>query len=313
MDMKMKKLLFMLPLLLAVLLAAGCDREPRERTLEPSQCKVYYSNTAGTGVDWVACTPQTENGPARIDELLEQLDSIPEERDLKLTKPEVVALNAHTLKDGNLQLDFGENYGEVMDAEEDMLLRTAYVLTLTQVDGVDTVEFLSGGVPLKDSEGKPLPPASADDFITSTREEINAYNSETYTIYFAGSSGDKLVEKKVSGIYSTSIAPERIVMDAIMAGPDDQQMKQVIPEGTKLLSVSAVDGICYVNFTEQFLQPMPDVTQKASIYAIVNSLCELDGVEQVQFSINGEVNREIVQELNLGSPFTFNDDIVEEE
>ena len=49
-----------------------------------------------------------------------------------------------------------------------------------------------------------------------------------------------------------------------------------------------------------------------AVYAIVNSLTSLDGIDKVQFSINGETNVTLgLSKLSLAEPFAFNIDIVE--
>ena len=84
-----------------------------------------------------------------------------------------------------------------------------------------------------------------------------------------------------------------------------------IPEGTKLLSVSTDQGVCYVNLSEEFLTPLPDVKETISLYSIVNSLCQLPGVDQVQIAINGETDRTLIDEITFAVPFEENRDLIE--
>lgn len=49
------------------------------------------------------------------------------------------------------------------------------------------------------------------------------------------------------------------------------------------------DGICYVNLDDNFLTVENNVPTEVTIYALVNSLVELNNVNKVQILINGEV------------------------
>ena len=67
-----------------------------------------------------------------------------------------------------------------------------------------------------------------------------------------------------------------------------------VPSGTKLISVSVVDGVCYVNLSDSFKNnPNPEVTEEVLLYSIVNSLTELQGVSKVQISINGSTDGKV--------------------
>ena len=73
-----------------------------------------------------------------------------------------------------------------------------------------------------------------------------------------------------------------------------------VPSGTKLISVSVVDGVCYVNLSDSFKNNKnPEVTEEVLLYSIVNSLTELQGVSKVQISINGSTDGNIRYSYDL--------------
>ena len=58
---------------------------------------------------------------------------------------------------------------------------------------------------------------------------------------------------------------------------------------TKIVNILTKDGICYVNLDSNFLTVVNNVSTEVAVYAIVNSLVELDNINKVQILVNGEV------------------------
>ena len=51
-----------------------------------------------------------------------------------------------------------------------------------------------------------------------------------------------------------------------------------------------VDGVCYVNLDETFLNQNQEISEQVVLYSIVDSLTELSSVSKVQISINGDTS-----------------------
>ena len=64
---------------------------------------------------------------------------------------------------------------------------------------------------------------------------------------------------------------------------------RTIPKGTVLNSVTIRDEICYIDLSREFAELLPDVTSDATVYSIVNTLCELPSINRVQFTIDSGV------------------------
>ena len=93
--------------------------------------------------------------------------------------------------------------------------------------------------------------------------------------------------------YSTNISMEKLVMEQLIEGPKKGSSMSTLPSGTKLISVSVVDGVCYVNLSDSFKNQNPEVNEEIVLYSIVNSLTELQGVTKVQISINGSTDDKV--------------------
>ena len=82
---------------------------------------------------------------------------------------------------------------------------------------------------------------------------------------------------------------EKLVVERLLEGPLEEGEQSAIPQGTKLSrSVSTVDGVCYVNFDEGFLNQNYEIKEPVVIYSIVDSLSELSYVSKVQIAVNGD-------------------------
>ena len=66
------------------------------------------------------------------------------------------------------------------------------------------------------------------------------------------------------------------------------------------------DGICYVNFNENFLLQKNEVTPEVAIYSVVNSLIELNNVDMVQISVNGDNSILYREKLSLTDYYEAN-------
>lgn len=307
----MKKPLYILLCFLLVCIGmAGCGKD--EKQSGKRIYNIYYSNAEATTIMAVSYEPETKTAEDMINEFLMQMVTPPDVAEAKIAKPEAVSTEKAEMLEHKLILTFSESYRE-MDPVTEVLCRAAYVRTLTQVPGVEEVEFYIGEQPLTDSDGKEIGPMTAEDFIDDTDTEINAYEEGTLTIYFANKEGTKLVPTTVDAVVGNGVSLEKLVMDKLLKGPgtSNRGAYATIPENTKLISVSSDDGVCYVNLNEEFLKPRPDVTEMVSLYSIVNSLCELPGVSKVQFSINGDTKKTYIEDITFAVPFEKNTELIE--
>lgn len=125
-------------------------------------------------------------------------------------------------------------------------------------------------------------------------------------MYFANQKGDKLVKDNVSVAYSRSVSVERVIVEQLINGPDIASCSKTLPSGMKLLSISVTDGTCYVNLDSSFLNEMVNVSDTIPIYSIVNSLCELSEIDNVQILVNGDSKKTFRESISLDSTFEMN-------
>jgi len=94
---------------------------------------------------------------------------------------------------------------------------------------------------------------------------------------------------------------ERLVVEQLLAGSQNGGLS-VMPKNTKVLNVSLTDNTCYVNLDSGFISGDTDVAEYIPIYAIVDSLTELQTVNKVQITVNGSADVTYRNVISLAQP-----------
>lgn len=106
---------------------------------------------------------------------------------------------------------------------------------------------------------------------------------------------------------------EQLIVEQLIAGPEQEGLRPVLPEGLKVLNLSVNDSVCYINFDATFLEGVTDVSEYLPIYAIVNSLTELTTVTGVRILVNGSQDVMFRDVVSLNTAFERNEQYMEEE
>lgn len=295
----MKKLFFLIPLLLLVL--CGCGK----KRVDETGYSVFYINKDGTKIIKQAYDMQSEDSDGMIEELLSALQTDSDSVNYKRTIPGDVTVNGYELTEMQLSINFGSNYYN-MDAMTEVLCRAAVVRTMVQVPEVVFVTFYVDGAPLTDQNGSVVGVMTNDSFVENPGEQINSIQEASITLYFANMTGDGLIKENQSVHYSSNISMEKLVVERLLEGPKNENEQSAIPAGTNLVSVSTVDGICYVNFDEGFLNQNYEIQEAIVIYSIVDSLSELPTVNKVQIAVNGDTSGKYRDDYTFGTLYDRN-------
>ena len=222
-------------------------------------------------------------------------------------------MSYYELSGSSLTLYLSTEYHN-LDTTVALLLRAAVVKTLTQIPAVNDVTFYVGDIPMTDSSGNLIGALSADSFVENPGGQINYTAETTLSLYFADETGTKLVKEVQNVYYITSIAMEKLVVERLIAGPETEGYKATVPSGTKIISVTTLDGTCYVNLNDGFLVQDYEVAEDVVIYSIVDSLFALNnGISAVQITVNGESNIVYREAISLNQNFTRNTDLIAED
>lgn len=310
-DCKPFKLLLCLFCLSLVL--AGCGSSAGDNVKEAENSyKIYYVSSSEDKLVAEDYTAKEEETNKLINELLRQLNNVPDGTALKKPIPDSVDLKSKSLKDGVLTLDFSESYHQLTGISE-ILRRASVVKTLCQIKEVKKVEYRVENQPLMYSELNPVGAMSADDFIDNTGGETTYYQTVQISLYYTNADGKKLYQTRHNVEFDGTISLEELVIRQLMAGPlDNDKLAPVMPPGTKLNKVTFKDGICYVDFSKEFLEGREGVSDEVIVYSVVNSLSEISSVTKVQFFIDGKPVSSYRETIPIDLPVERKLDIIAE-
>lgn len=308
-DIVKKASMIVLVLLLTGVMVSCGRAQSGEKTALPMA--IYYLNKEETKLIREDYTPEAEHGEELLQEMIFMLTEPAEDLDLRSPMNYEFTLTGYTLEDKQLTLNFDGAYKKLPSTTE-VLIRAALVRTLTQVKEVEYVAIQVEEEPLADSYGKPLGLMTADMFIDNAGKEINSYEKMRLRLYFANETGDGLIPVDRSVVYNSNISVERLVVEQIIGGPVNQETYPTINPQTGIVSITTRDNICYVNLDNNFLTQAYSVTSEVAIYSLVNSLVEIENVNKVQITIDGESNVMFRDNMNLTTVFERNLEILED-
>ena len=236
-----------------LLFLGGCGK----RQKEPSQegiYQIYYLNTSGTKLVPMEYHPTAQQGDTKalIEEMMQQFGQVPADFDGQTALGEKVSLQRYVLDETVLYLYFDPNY-MLMDPTREILCRAALAKLFTQIPGIEYINIYSGDQPIVDARGNPVGMMCATDFIESI-SDVNGFEESELTLYFTDESGNVLRAEKRQVIHSINTSLERLVIEELIFGPEQEGLMPTLPPETKLLNISTNDNICYVNFDSSFLK-----------------------------------------------------------
>ncbi|MDE5933916.1 MAG: GerMN domain-containing protein [Lachnospiraceae bacterium] len=303
-----KKGWFLLLILALAVCITACGSEAEAES--GKSYDIYYVNNEETRIFSNSYQTETEDSQRLLNELIEQLAAKPDKMEYKAPLAEGFELLGYSWDGETLTINFDERYKE-MDSIKEVLVRAAIVRTLSQISDIKYIAFTILNEPLVDRSNVAIGTMSADTFIDNAGDEINTYEKVNLRLYFANENGDRLVEENLRNvIYNSNISMEKLVVEKLIEGPTAGGSYPTINPSTKLLSVTVIDRICYVNFDEAFLSQPYSVTSDVTIYSITNSLIELPNINKVQISINGETSVYYKESISLTNMFERNLDLV---
>ena len=150
------------------------------------------------------------------------------------------------------------------------------------------------------------------DFIDTTGPEANYYQYLYAKVYYANQDGTGLLASNLKIPYTGSEPAEKIVLQQLINGPIADEMKAVLSDKVKIRLVSTKDAVCTVDFSKEFLDKLPGISEEVVIYSVVNTLAELPGIYQVQFLVEGKQEK-VYETMNLTGVFERDLSVIEKE
>jgi len=132
------------------------------------------------------------------------------------------------------------------------------------------------------------------------------------TLYFSDKQAMYLVPVEREVVKKGNESMEELTVKELIKGPENSNLVKTIPEGTKLLSLQVVDGIAYVNFSKEFKNNHwgGSAGETHTIFSVVNTLAKIEGIDKVQFLLEGEKLDSLAGHFDCSRPFTPDWDLV---
>lgn len=295
--------------LFAVLCACGKQEAPSREDMQQPVLFYYRASDESSfrgdtgGLGWEYYDLGAERLSAR--EILSRYLAGPYGGQLSSPFPSGLRLHDVTLTDdGILVIDCGDSIRRLNGVER-TVAAAALVRTMTQFSGIDAVRILCDGAELSNGWSEPMIPEQfllVDDTATS--------NASTIKLYFSDHDGKYLVEELRNRSFDTETEVPAYIVKQILDGPREDNRRPTMPDGTRLLGIQITNGICTLNFSEDFLRNRPETHKRArmAVYSVVNSLTELAEVESVRFLCDGNDLTDYAG-LDLSAP-VYRDDSV---
>lgn len=272
--------------------------------------ELYFFNETATSIAAESREIKYHDGKTLGEEVVAELMRGPDNSKYqRIIEKKTKLLSVSDMETGNVLVNFSSEF-LTGDNAKDVLAVYAVVKSLCAIDDINSVKVVVEGKDIYTADGGIIGYLSDRDINLST----DTYSSETraVTLYFPQKDSQKLV-KEIRTIRVTDQQPiARYIINELIKGPGHENMTEALSKDTVLLSVETSDNICFVNFKANFLDKNSGSAEKEklAIYAIVDSLTELEQIQRVQFLMDGK-KVDNFGNINIGSMFGRDESIME--
>lgn len=214
--------------------------------------------------------------------------SEPQSENLSCIFPERTMLRAVELSShGVVTVQLSEEYGTLSDMERTV---ADYCIVLTLYELEEQLSMQLRGVVITVEGENSRTVRTPDDIVEST--DWLRLREHVLTVYFPMPALSGLAPNTFLCTLADSEEPAEAILEILMAGIQENGVfNPIVTSDIKLRGVTVKNRVCYLDFNEAFanLQRSAEDNLEWKLYAIINSVCELDYVDRVQFLINGEV------------------------
>ena len=180
-----------------------------------------------------------------------------------------------------------------------ILAGIAYAIDLGRMNEGKPVMFSTWGMDYAPTEEAPEPEVepNTDEPKDEKPKEIEV------SLFFADENIAHLKSEKRVFKNDETIAKE--VVQAIIDGPQNENLCTLIPSDTEIISASVSGDLCTINLNDEFTNFTGGTSmENLAIFSIVNSLCSVDGISKVKIDIEGNKNAMFGGHYSLEDVFT---------
>lgn len=138
---------------------------------------------------------------------------------------------------------------------------------------------------------------------TNGTHAVSAVETVEVTLYFADAKGEALVAEKRTIAKEEGIA--RATMNALLQGPQNNELKGAVPAGTVLRDINIKeDGCCVVDFNKAIRenQSKEKTSEMLTVAAVVQTLGQFSSVKEVQILVEGKIVETLAGQVDTSVP-----------
>ena len=238
----------------------------------------------GISIPWAEITAHDRGRQQQAQYIMELLLGGCTKSDFICPVPTGTRLLSCTVTGGTVLVDLSGEYNQLLGIDR-TIADYCITLSLLQLTGIYAVRITVMDVSPANHEEVYT---SAQVLLTSPEDIVRTVE---VTLYFPDELGNLTAEERRLTVYEGE-TPSEAVVKALTERPMDiyAGLERLLPQDFTALAASVEDGTCYLNLPGSVVSLLPEDSQKQRIMleGLVNSLCSLEGVEQVQILLNGD-------------------------
>lgn len=132
-----------------------------------------------------------------------------------------------------------------------------------------------------------------------------------FTVYYTDTQRRYLIAQEISVNLATEPDIIAHLVERMTLPPENSGLLSALPPDTKLLDYSIDDGLCTINFSQEFEfnTPAKIEAQRLCLLSVVNTLTQLEQVDQVEFRADGNLLVKYGR-INLPQPLTRDENAI---
>ena len=307
-----KAVFWLLYVLVFGLLITGCHTQKKKKTESLEKMPLYYLNNEENGLVKVECEIKKKD---KIEEKIKEILRLLAEGDkegsegYKASIYDGQIIRKVSVKNNEAVIDFESNYKQ-LSSDKEILMRSAVVKSLVQLDGIDQVTFTVGGDSLEGKDDIAIGAMTQDSFLLN-KKDLYAYK-EKATLYYADKDGKQLVAVSRDVSVADNTPVDTGLLNELINGKPPKGCINPLPSDITINKTLVYNNICYVDLGGKIEEIHPELDDKVKIYAMVNTLVDRGYVSQVQFSVDGKPMAKLNDIENFDQPFTCDYSLVKE-
>ncbi len=193
------------------------------------------------------------------------------------------------------------------------LLGSVALTTCSFLPEIDAVRILVGGEPITICEMGDTIVSFPDGLIR--RSHFSSRIGSVVTLYLANENGDLQRVRRAVSTHS-AYSPRSLLTKLFSYAGEGRTLRFPVPKSVypeDLLGVQVGEGIAQINLSAEFYracQTLSPNDERNLVYAMVNTLCQLDGIRAARFYIEGLAAETLAGSIYLKSPLMPNPGIV---